>query len=176
MQSGFLNSFPFDPLGLDSPEMAEKEIRNGRLAMLAFVGFASVYAVRGAGPIEALKEHIANPGYSNSALPSYSAPDVSPVPTPLSSIPVRTLHVLTLSLCHTQSSPARSAWSRPWQFAHLRWRLWSWRHARHSTRQMTSLMQSHGEACISDISEKCRPAMHVSLAGLKLEVAKAPRT
>ncbi len=68
-QSGFLNSFPFDPLGLDSPEMAEKEIRNGRLAMLAFVGFASVYAVRGVGPVEALKQHIANPGYSNSASP-----------------------------------------------------------------------------------------------------------
>ncbi len=68
-QSGFLNSFPFDPLGLDSPEMAEKEIRNGRLAMLAFVGFASVYAVRGVGPVEALKQHVANPGYSNSALP-----------------------------------------------------------------------------------------------------------
>lgn len=31
LQSGFLGSFPFDPVGLDSPANAEKEIKNGRL-------------------------------------------------------------------------------------------------------------------------------------------------
>lgn len=31
VQSGFLGSFPFDPVGLDSPANAEKEIKNGRL-------------------------------------------------------------------------------------------------------------------------------------------------
>ena len=56
-------------MGLASVETAEKEIRNGRLAMLAFVGFASVYATRGLGPIAALKLHIENPGFNNSALP-----------------------------------------------------------------------------------------------------------
>lgn len=30
-KSGFLSSFPFDPAGLDSPAMREKEIKNGRL-------------------------------------------------------------------------------------------------------------------------------------------------
>ena len=56
---------PFDPLGMDSPEMREKEIRNGRLAMLAFLGFSSVAAVRGLGPIEALKLHLGNPNVEN---------------------------------------------------------------------------------------------------------------
>ncbi len=35
MQSGVVNKFPFDPLGLDSPTNAEKEIKNGRLAMVS---------------------------------------------------------------------------------------------------------------------------------------------
>ena len=34
LQSGVVNKFPFDPLGLDSPTNAEKEIKNGRLAMV----------------------------------------------------------------------------------------------------------------------------------------------
>ena len=37
--------------------------------MLAFVGFASVYANRGQLPIQALKAHIADSGQQNSALP-----------------------------------------------------------------------------------------------------------
>ena len=56
---------PFDPLGMDSPEMREKEVKNGRLAMLAFLGFSSVAAVRGLGPIEALKLHLGNPNVEN---------------------------------------------------------------------------------------------------------------
>ena len=62
---GFAGIAPFDPLGMDSPEMREKEIRNGRLAMLAFLGFSSVAAVRGLGPIEALKLHLGNPNVEN---------------------------------------------------------------------------------------------------------------
>lgn len=43
-------------------------------AMLAFVGFASVYANRGQTPLQALKAHIADPGQQNSApLPLCSA-------------------------------------------------------------------------------------------------------
>jgi hypothetical protein len=34
LQSGFLGSYPFDPLGQDSPAMAEREIKNGRLGEL----------------------------------------------------------------------------------------------------------------------------------------------
>ena len=33
-QSGFLDSFPFDPAKLDSPTNAVKELKNGRLAMV----------------------------------------------------------------------------------------------------------------------------------------------
>lgn len=56
---------PFDPMGMNSPEMQAKEIKNARLAMLAFLGFASQAAVRGEGPIECLKLHLEDPGHNN---------------------------------------------------------------------------------------------------------------
>jgi hypothetical protein len=34
MQSGFINSFPFDPVGMNSPKHAINEVKNGRLAMV----------------------------------------------------------------------------------------------------------------------------------------------
>ena len=37
---------PFDPMGMNSDEMAIKEVKNGRLAMLAFLGFCSQAAVQ----------------------------------------------------------------------------------------------------------------------------------
>lgn len=46
--------------------MQEKEVKNGRLAKVAFVGFASQAAVQGKGPIESLKYHIADPFHRNS--------------------------------------------------------------------------------------------------------------
>ena len=66
MQSGLLNQVPFDPLGLRNEDTQEKEIKNGRLAMVAFVGFASQAAVQGKGPIESLKYHLADPIHHNS--------------------------------------------------------------------------------------------------------------
>ena len=36
-QSGFLFSFPFDPAGMNSKDMAVKEVKNGRLAMVSCV-------------------------------------------------------------------------------------------------------------------------------------------
>lgn len=33
-QSGLINSFPFDPAGMNSSDMAVKEVKNGRLAMV----------------------------------------------------------------------------------------------------------------------------------------------
>lgn len=60
-ESGVLNSFPFDPAGLDAPDKRVKEIKNGRLAMLAFLHCVSSYAVTGLSPLEGLQAHMANP-------------------------------------------------------------------------------------------------------------------
>lgn len=63
--SGFVNSFPFDPAGMNSPDMALKEVKNGRLAMVAFVGFAVAALVTRQGPIEALYSHLSSPFTNN---------------------------------------------------------------------------------------------------------------
>jgi len=53
--------FPLDPAGLNSEANAVKEIKNGRLAMVAFVGFAVQALVTREGPIEGLFGHLSNP-------------------------------------------------------------------------------------------------------------------
>ena len=47
VSTGFLGQAPFDPLKQGNAKMAEREIKNGRLAMLAVIGFFSQYAVGG---------------------------------------------------------------------------------------------------------------------------------
>lgn len=42
------------------------QVKNGRLAMLAFIGFCSQAAVRGMGPIDCLKMHMDDPWHNNS--------------------------------------------------------------------------------------------------------------
>uniref|UniRef100_A0A383W1N6 Chlorophyll a-b binding protein, chloroplastic n=1 Tax=Tetradesmus obliquus TaxID=3088 RepID=A0A383W1N6_TETOB len=58
---------PFDPMGMcnESAEKTKdlklKEIKNGRLAMLACLGFAAQYGATGKGPLDNLADHLAAP-------------------------------------------------------------------------------------------------------------------
>ena len=54
-KSGVNDQFPWDPIGMNSNGMAVKEVMNGRLAMLAFVGIVVQAIVYREGPLAALK-------------------------------------------------------------------------------------------------------------------------
>lgn len=62
--------------------------------MMAFVGFASVYANRGELPIQALKAHIADPGQQNSEPTHCFAAACTPA---------LALHWQEENLCHTSA-------------------------------------------------------------------------
>jgi len=60
----------FDPLGFskgDAKQWQTKEVKNGRLAMVAFMGFVLQAQATGKGPLADLAAHLSNPFGNNIA-------------------------------------------------------------------------------------------------------------
>lgn len=70
----------FDPFGFAKGsqeavrELKVKEVKNGRLAMMAMLGFFAQYAATGKGPIDNLFDHLADPYHVNFCTNGVSLP------------------------------------------------------------------------------------------------------
>lgn len=67
----------FDPMGMSKgnvDELKTKELKNGRLAMIAFLGFVAQHAATGKSPLEALGAHLSDPFAVNFATNGISLP------------------------------------------------------------------------------------------------------
>jgi len=77
-EPGYPGGRYFDPFGMAEGPMyktyKENEIKNGRLAMVAFFGFAAQHAATGKGPIENLVDHLASPYTTTFATNGVSVP------------------------------------------------------------------------------------------------------
>lgn len=113
-ETGFLGMVPFDPLNMRSDEMRLKEIKNGRLAMLAFVGFCSQAAVQGKGPIDCLKDHIADPWHNN-IYTSEVGPETCLTVAALCVLPIILEAKNALQKDSKETVPAIAFWAEPWE-------------------------------------------------------------
>jgi len=79
-ENGYPGGQYFDPFGMAAGDQAKyaeykvKEIKNGRLAMIALVGFVAQYKATGKGPIENLVDHITDPYHVTFATNGVSVP------------------------------------------------------------------------------------------------------
>lgn len=79
-ENGYPGGRFFDPMGLSRGSDAqykkykENEVKNGRLAMVAMLGFFAQYSATGEGPVQNLQAHIADPYHVTFATNGVSLP------------------------------------------------------------------------------------------------------